>query len=218
MTRTTTLLVAAAAALTVGVARGEEMTTFHGCADAAGQAVPSLLDTALERVVDTDRRGASAVIRYNPERLPELRPATRLFFYAHECARHELGLAAARTRTPDDARRADCAAIATLSRSRLLDAGEVAAVEGDPALTAEAWSLLPGPPRRLALGNCLAALAARPSLVSPAPHQPDWNTCVRGCGEALRACRTGARVAGAGDACQRTYEQCSSTCDARYPQ
>jgi len=217
MTKAMWLLLALGLALGGSVARGEEVTTFHGCLDAAGRAVPSLLDPALERVVETDQDAGAVVIRYNPERVSELRPATRLFLFAHECARHELGLATGRTRTLIDARRADCAGLATLLRSKLIETGDVAGIEGDPALRADTWALLPGPARRLALGACLDELAARPSLATPVAHQPDWNVCVRSCGETLRACRPGCRTPAACGACQQTYEQCSRMCDSRHP-
>jgi len=217
MTKAMMLVLAVAFVLGGGAARGEEVVTFDGCVDAAGRAVPSRLDTTLERVVDTGHDGGAVVIRYNPERLPELRPATRLFLFAHECARHELGLAAGHARTLADARRADCAGLATLLRSKLIDAREAAAIESDPAVNAAAWPLLPGPARRLELGTCIEELAAQPSLALPTAHTPDWNACVRNCGETLRACRPTCRTAAACAACQERYEQCSSMCDFRFP-
>ncbi len=216
MTSAMRWLLAVALMLTLGAARGEEYLTFQGCVDADGRAVPSQLDRSLVRAVDTAYVGGRPTIRYNPDVLPELRSDTRLFMYAHECARHELGLPAGEARTLEDARRADCAGLATLLRSDLLVPRDVAAIEHDAALTPDAWALLPGPARTLALDACLEELAARPSLAHPVKAQPDWNSCVRACGEPLRACKRTCSGAACDD-CQSRYEQCSSMCDFRFP-
>lgn len=67
--------------------------TFDGCVDRAGGAVHAVLDTALVSAFETRVESGHPVIRYNPDALPRMQPPTRLFFFAHECARINLGFA-----------------------------------------------------------------------------------------------------------------------------
>ncbi|NMG43288.1 hypothetical protein GPA22_06025 [Aromatoleum toluvorans] len=204
------MLVAVLAQLCAGGwAQAQEQTTYHGCTDADGRAVAAVSDPALDRVV-ASRPGAPE-IRYNESALPRLQPETRLFLFAHECARHNLGQPLAGARSEADARRADCHGLASLLRSGLLDAARIDALERDLKFADGEWERVPGPPRAFALRACAAETAARRILTRPTPAQPEWNACVRGCGARLRACAP--RTA----ACEDAYERCASLCDFRSP-
>ena len=194
-------------------AAAQAQTTYHGCVDAAGNAVAAVLDSQIANVVETHETGKAASIHYNPAVLPRLRPATRLFLFASQCSRQRTGLPPNREASLDEARRADCAGLATLMRSGLLAAGEVAGVEADLALSADEWLRVPGPERAFDLQNCPSELALPPLAGAPTDEQRDWNACVRGCGEPLRACGHGPARA----RCLERYERCSSVCDFRFP-
>lgn len=182
--------------------------SYHGCTDRGGTQVVSVADPAAPVLVSTHFEAGRQYIRYNPQLLPRLQENTRLFLYAHECARHNLGLALDRALTPDEAQRADCWGLESLLRSGLLkDAGALAALQDDLQFTTDEWLRLPGPPRAFDLPACQRSIASRPSLVHPPAGQDDWNTCVRRCGETLRACRTAT--------CNADYERCVATCNGR---
>ncbi len=181
-------------------------TSYHGCTDAAGRPVVSGADPAAAAVVGTAFEAGRPSIRYNRDVLPRLPHGVRLFFYAHECARHNLGLPLDRPLDLAQAQRADCWGLESLMRSGLLSApGELAALQEALRFTAEEWTLLPGPPRAFDLPSCQRRSAARPSLARPPAGQDAWNSCVRVCGERLRACR--------GPACGETYERCVAQCN-----
>ncbi|NMG30257.1 hypothetical protein [Aromatoleum evansii] len=193
-----------------GGAFAQEHTSYHGCTDAAGRAVAAVSDPALEGVV-VSRSGAAPEIRYNETLLPRLTPESRLFLFAHECARHNLSQAVDGARTEADVRRADCHGLESLLRSGLLDAARIDALERELQFSTDEWALIPGPPRTFALRSCTAEGAARRLLTRPTPAQPEWNACVRGCGERLRAC------APRNAACDDAYERCVALCDFRSP-
>jgi hypothetical protein len=172
--------------------------------------VASILDTTLADVVASRSEGGRPVIRYNPAVLPRLRPASRLFLYAHECARLNLGLPTAGERSLASARRADCWALASLARSGLVKgAAEVAAIQADLAFTAEEWLRLPGPPRRFDLAACRA-----PAPAALCERGPQWDACVRQCAAPLLGCERGGPAAAA---CGAAYERCTAACEARFP-
>lgn len=193
-----------------GGAHAQERTSYHGCTDADGRTVAAVSDPALDRVV-ASRPGGAPELHYNEAVLPRLTAESRLFLFAHECARHNLGLPVDGARTAADARRADCHGLDSLLRSGLLDAARIDALERDLQFSADEWERIPGPPRTFALRACTADSAAKGLLTRPTPAQPEWNACVRGCGERLRAC------APHSVACDDAYERCVTLCDFRSP-
>lgn len=204
-------LLAAGLMVMAGSVRAEEVVTYHGCTDAAGAPVVSLEDPNLPAVVGSGVEAGRPVIRYNPEALPRLSPEARLFFYAHECARLNLGLPAGGKRELGSARRADCRGLDAMRRSGLIDGdAAVARLQAELDFSAEQWRLLPGPPRRFELAAC-----RQPGLPAT-PPRPAWNACVRRCADSLRACNHAGGVQGA--ACRADYERCTSLCEFRFPQ
>jgi hypothetical protein len=161
-------------------------------------------------LVQTGSDGVQLVIRYNPTLLPRLKPATRLFLFAHECARLSLGSGGA---GEAKARQADCLGLATLLQAGLLKREELADVQGDLGFTAEEWALLPGPPRSFDLAACpVRGVVRLPSAATPNARQSGWNACVHGCGDRLYHCGKNCRGDACESRCQEPYRQCVAAC------
>ncbi|GAB2878082.1 hypothetical protein GCM10027046_02540 [Uliginosibacterium flavum] len=190
---------------------------FGGCIDSREKAIVSQADPALPVIVETRLVEGNRVIFYNPTRLPQLLPETRAFLYAHECAWTRLGLPIDRERSAENARRADCWAVDTLTRSKILKAGALEGIEMDLAMVADSASQLPGPARELKLASCAGGRAlSRPSAkgkgnvinTDAATASPAWNTCMQGCGNRLYSC-------GRGDGCNASFNQCTAACGSK---
>lgn len=188
-------------------ALAEDLITFDACTDMHGKAVPTISDTSQPELVLSRVEDGKPVIRYNPKALPQLLPETRRFLYAHECARHYLGLPLQGELTLAQAQRADCEAVATLVRSRLLaSAADASGIERELMVSDDDWKLLPGPKRSFELTQCKAT-NTRGSLALPTEKTASdkWNACVQGCGARLYAC-------GRTSSCQQAYDACSARC------
>lgn len=199
-----------------GSASAQVRTVFDGCTDQRGASVRSIADPSLTRSFVTRIEAGAPVIRYNSAVLPRLRERARLFFYAHECARFELGLPAEAPRTVGDAWRADCRALETLGRSGLVRSVDIAALQGELLLTDDEWNLVPGPQREIDLPSCLRGGLPRPPSVSaslPAADQKRWNACVHACADTLLACQT--RLCGDRDCprCMPDHDSCVAACE-----
>jgi hypothetical protein len=178
---------------------GAQDLTFRGCTDAAGRAVESRFDEAAPQLVSTVREKGRAVIVYNPRALPDISDAARAFLYAHECARHNLGLAR-EARSPENARAADCWGLSTLQRSGLLrESGDVIALQSELVFTPAQWQRIPGPARGFELSQCPQR------AMRMAPSDPAWNQCVHACGDRLFRC-------GRSGACLAEYDRCEAGC------
>lgn len=174
--------------------------TFRGCTDATGRAVPSRIDEGLAEVVATVVEKGRLAIVYNPRALPGISDPARAFLYAHECARHNLGIER-EARTMENAKRADCWGLATLQRSGLLKGeGDVAALQSELVFTPEQWGSIPGPKRGFELSSC--AMQAKPAFTP----EPGWDMCVHKCGDRLFRC-------GRSQSCLSTYDACVAGCN-----
>lgn len=192
----------------------DDEPVYGGCVDASGAGVVTLLDTQLPAVVATSTEAGRSVIRHNPGAVPRLLGATRSFFYAQACSRLNLGYAPDGVLTVEQARRADCAALATLQRSGLLGDTSLAALEADLVLSDAEWAEVPGPRRPFALHACPAT---RGSLRLPADDgtgSPAWNACVRACAAPLYQCQARCAAGGCAD-CEAAYARCNRACDTR---
>ena len=197
---------------------GSQITTYEGCADAAGRTVASEMDYNVAAVAKSSLENARPVIRYNPQVLPQLKSETRLFLYARECAHHALGHPLEETRTPAMERRADCWAIETLMRSGLLKGESVLTdIRVDLVRSPEEWSSLPGPPRAFNLEACYRSALALPKATPPSADQAAWNACLRVCAERLRYCPRNCRSEACDQACDAGYRDCSGHCNTRFP-
>lgn len=194
-----------------------QVTTYEGCEDASGRPVASEIDATLPAVAASRIEQGHAVIRYNPQALPQLKPDTRLFFFAHECARHTLGQAVGAARSPRSAQQADCRAIVSLVRSGLISQGEgVKEIQADLVFAPEDWALLPGPPRSFDLESCFISALRLPGGAAPAANQPEWNGCIRVCGDRLLHCQRDCRDGACQTRCVSNYEGCEDACNTRF--
>lgn len=199
--------------LSSGLTGAAEVTTFETCMDGRGAVLSAVADTRQPTLVRTVTEHGRAVIRYNPELLPDLTLPARLFFYAHQCARHGLGDTDA-TMSVTRARQADCIGLNTLLAGDLLKHEDLPALQAALSFTDTEWELLPGPPRSFDLSTCRAT--ERGVLHLPSPNQPSaqqtaWNNCVRSCADRLWACQKNCS-GNACDSCLAANGQCKAAC------
>ncbi|MDQ8023707.1 MAG: hypothetical protein REI94_17845 [Moraxellaceae bacterium] len=192
---------------------------FGGCTDGLGRAIPSQADPGLGPIVETRVDNGRTSLAYNPQRLPQLLPETRMFLFAHECARHQLNLPTSGVRALSDARRADCQALAILRRSGMLpSAAEVESIQTDLQFAVDDWNLLPGPPRDFQLASCqlppAPARSATPKkgntvgVPTTLQRSPAYSQCVQSCGSRLYSCGNSA-------ACLQTFDRCNAGCEGK---
>ena len=97
------------------LAAAAEPLIFDSCLDAQGRTVTVVADSEQAMLVRSDSKQGQPLIRYNPDVLPGLGSRSRLFFYAHQCAR--LGLPAGDPESATDiARQADCLGLGALKK------------------------------------------------------------------------------------------------------
>lgn len=129
---------------------------WGGCFDALGRAVPdranySLNDIAVSRL----EQSGSPIIEYNPNIVLSVSPATRRFFYLHECGHHALGQLVTGQYFPlVSEQEADCWAAKNLSQQGL-SLVDLRAIQNDVAKSPGDWAHLPGPRRALNLEACI---------------------------------------------------------------
>lgn len=199
-----------------GSAAAQTTLIFEGCVDARGTPVRSLADPALKRAFETRLVGGEPVIHYNatvPQGVPEL---ARTFFYAHECARVELGIAINAPRSVGDAWRADCRALGSLVHSGLIGDNGVARLQEQlDSLAPAARDLLPGPPRLINLQACSRTLKDdRVRLPrTPGGSEAQWNTCVQPCADQLLSCQRATCGGVDCPACLPAHETCVARCN-----
>lgn len=192
-------------------ALADQSVFYGGCVDASGTPVAAHIAPDQAVAIRSASEGGGAVIRYNPAVLPKLGEAGHLFLFAHECARLNLGMPPSGPRSRDDSRRADCWAGSSLLQSGLMSLDGLGALQARfSGLSADEWSLLPGPPRRIDLLSCPRHLS--PSLSAPAFGQEAWNACARRCGDALYACQHG-HDASRNTQCETRHEACMAGCE-----
>ena len=131
--------------------------TRAGCIDMFGQPI---LPVVSHRITDVGMarrdRYRGPLIIYNPRLLARLKPQTRVFFYAHECAHHALGHTVGLGHPMAAEQDADCWAVRNLVRRNILSAHDVTVVQGDLAALARGdRTHLPGPERAKRLPGCL---------------------------------------------------------------
>ncbi|HZV54213.1 MAG TPA: hypothetical protein VFF82_04670 [Rhodocyclaceae bacterium] len=192
-----------------------DTTTFDSCTDAGGRVVAAEADYGQRTLVQTTYAGGQPTIRYNPGVLPRLTPAARLFFYAHECARHALG-AAGKPLTATRAQQADCVGLATMLTADLVTRDQLDGLQGQLNFSESEWELLPGPPRSFNLAACRPSGGLRlPSPETPSVQQGTWNACARACGDRLWKCQKGCRGAACETGCLDSHRQCEAACGSQ---
>jgi len=216
ITRCRKMLWIVAALVLVGPLHAADTTmTFDGCTDAAGRTITVEAERDQAALIQSIDSQGTPVIRYNPAALPRLSPEARLFFFAHECARHALKTTGVATLNITQARQADCLGLHTLISAGLLQREALADLQQQMVFTDAEWSLLPGPPRTIDVTNCPTRgnVLRLPLATPPAARQIDWNACVNSCADRLWHCQKGCRGAACGN-CPATHAQCHATCGA----
>jgi hypothetical protein len=192
------------------------MITFESCSDTAGRSVAVISDEALSKVVASDHEAQAPSIRYNPALMPRLTPAARLFFFAHECARHAMGDADKPALSVARAREADCLGLATLLDGGLLKREQLPGLQSELNFSESEWALLPGLPRSFDLAGCsVRGVLKLPPATLPSEQQTTWNSCVRICADRLWACQKKCRGQDCAAACLTSHGQCESACGNR---
>lgn len=172
------------------LAAAAEPLIFDSCLDAQGRTVTAVADSEQAMLVRSDSRQGRPAIRYNPDVLPRLGSASRLFFYAHQCARLGLPAGAAES-AAEIARQADCLGLGALLGGELLQREDVPALQAALAFSDAEWAVLPGPPRSFDLAGCrvTGGGALQPPAGQPSVRQMAWNNCIHACGDRLWICQ-----------------------------
>lgn len=202
------------ALLLAAPALAEITTTFDSCSDGRGRTVSAAADPQQAVFVRSIDMSGTPAIRYNPAALPRLTPPARLFFFAHECARHVLGTAGQDPLSAAQARQADCVGLNTLLGAGLLKPEDVPALQTQLGFSEEEWSRLPGPPRNFDLAGCQARgnVLKLPAATPPSAQQGGWNSCVRACADRLWGCQKNCRGNDCSDACLGKHRECKAAC------
>jgi hypothetical protein len=137
--------------------------TFDGCVDARGLPVASIPNYGLNDIASATLDPAGRpVIYYNPRVVVTHYPATRLFFYAHECGHHALGHTFGSVGMSQE-QAADCWAIRTLDERGMVTQADVAVIQRELVQFSRAdWTHLPGGQRAINLAACLQMEEDRP--------------------------------------------------------
>lgn len=207
------------AVMTVLLAAGARAqgVTYDGCVDAQGQSVESIADPSMSVVALAGVESGRPVIRHNAAVLPQLTPQARLFFFAHECARHALAQPLDKAPALDDAQRADCWAIGALRASQTFaDDHAERALEAELNLSDEAWPSLTGPPRTFNFAACVSRGVLRlPGQASPSEEQLRADRCVQLCGDRLWQCQNRCRDDACRAPCEAAFDRCEAACAGR---
>jgi hypothetical protein len=150
---------------------------YEGCTDINGVPVASIRDDRINDIAMAAIAGGQPVIFYNVQVLAWVRPPTRRFFYAHECAHHRLGHIMGRTHPLAREQEADCWAVRVLVGGGSLSDTDVTVVQRDIArMGREDWVHLPGSQRAINLRSCIGterSYSQRPATRSPTSTSED---------------------------------------------
>ena len=137
--------------------RASAQMTPSGCLDMFGQPIIAIASHRIRDVgfAKRDKRRGPMIV-YNPRLLARLKPQTRLFFYAHECAHHSLGHTVGLGHPLAVEQEADCWAVRNLVKRHFFSHHDVSVVQKDLARLARGdRTHLPGPERAKRLPGCL---------------------------------------------------------------
>jgi len=152
--------------LFVFAARSAAQITYDGCRDFRGRPVASIVKNDLQDVAfATWAADGSPVVFYNPNVLAWMSPATRAFFYAHECGHHALAHGA-RNIPLSQEQEADCFGIRELVAKGVLSRDDIPAIQRDISNSPGDWTHLPGPQRAINLAACLSGGADDTAVVA----------------------------------------------------
>ena len=123
---------------------------YYDCEDARGRAVGSVQDDQLGLIarVGVDPVGGEALVYFNPGLLTWIHPATRLFFFLHECAHHQLGHPLDSGLPAEIEQAADCWAFAMLAEKKRVTGEDLNTFQRDLyTFGKDEWERVPGPRR-----------------------------------------------------------------------
>lgn len=129
---------------------------WGGCVDALGRPVPDYPNLMLNDIARAFLGPmGEPVIEYNPQVVVSVSPATRRFFYLHECGHHALGQIISGQNIPFASEQAaDCWAAEVLYRQNASIA-DIRSIQRDIAQSSGDWTHLPGPQRAMNLVACV---------------------------------------------------------------
>ena len=133
---------------------GDEVKDMF-CADYRGYQVFWIKNRTIDKIAATGRtKEGVPIIRYNPDRLPNLSPHARKFALNYECAHHVLGYTLDALKEfgglTDRIDRADCWAISRMFYSDRLNPSDVRTIEKViNGLSPEQWTHFPGGERTI---------------------------------------------------------------------
>lgn len=109
-----------------------EKSQIGPCLDAKGLPVawkeqPSITDLA-QATFDKHKR---PIVEWNPGRFKFMRPVSKLFFFAHECAHHALGHLYIGVQGAEKEQQADCWAMHRLKNDGKLEGDDLSSIEQD---------------------------------------------------------------------------------------
>src|SRR5690349_621909 len=114
-------------------ADGASAQVYEGCTDYRGRPVLSLMDPQVGDIAMATTLGdGRPVILYNPAVVAKASPATRVFFYGHECAHHALGQLSSMPSRGNE-QTADCWSVRTLTSQGVLTSSDLDVVARDLA-------------------------------------------------------------------------------------
>lgn len=168
MIRSTTAVVAISSILLVaGAAQAQSFRNARltQCRDANGERVLAVSTRRLNNVGMAGRVRGRPVMLFNPVIMRRFQPATRTFWFYHECAHHVLGHSLGH-RPISRERDADCWAIRQMKRRGLLTAAKLSTIKRDLySLNGDGYLYLPGPQRAAHVGYCATGRRTPPQMV-----------------------------------------------------
>ncbi len=141
-------------------ARAQVQGTYDGCM-LMGRQVASIPDPSIDDIARAGMsRAYGPVILYNPAIVNRARPATRTFFYFHECAHHALGHTLGFAHPQASEQQADCWAVRELMGRRLFSTVELRVVQDEVATSPSSGRTTQLAPRGRRRAPALAATLA----------------------------------------------------------
>ncbi len=133
---------------------------MQGCLGADGRPVPVVSDTALDQLVSVQNHNGQSRVHYNSSLAPELTAKQRLFFFAQACSQVRMGIVDSSQISLEQAREADCRAVAMLYHSGVVKSIEDLDAKGGKMVAPNtAWLVLPQPERAIEVAGCLSQVS-----------------------------------------------------------
>ena len=204
-----------ALAISTGAMQAVGQISYEGCVDYRGIPVASIANMQIQDVaIATNAPNGAPIIVYNPGSLSWLAAATRLFFYAHECAHHVLGHGVSGHPLSKE-QEADCWGIKELVNRDAISGSDLTEIQNDIARFARAdWTHLAGPQRAINLSACLGH--QQENSTEDEDDDAAWEACYDKCSATEDSCTSrcpdGAAWEACYDRCERRFDACTNRC------